>query len=37
MEEGKTDFNLPGLIVLGMVGAGLGAALSFGVRAIGST
>jgi len=31
------DFNALGMIALGLVGAGLGALLSFGVRAIGVT
>jgi hypothetical protein len=33
----RTDFNAPGMITLGLVGAGVGAALAFGVRAIGMT
>jgi hypothetical protein len=37
MQEERAAFNLPGMIALGLVGAGAGALLSFGVRAIGST
>ncbi len=35
--RGPADFNVPGMIALGLAGAGLGAALSFGVRAAGMT
>jgi hypothetical protein len=38
--EGREDrggVNVPGMIALGAAGAGVGAALAFGVRAIGMT
>lgn len=40
MREGRNErggVNVPGMIALGAVGAVLGAALAFGVRAIGMT
>ena len=37
MQGERADLNVPGMIVLGLVGAGIGAALAFGVRAIGMT
>lgn len=37
MQEERSVVNVPGMIALGLVGAGLGAALAFGVRAIGMT
>ena len=33
----RVQLNVPGMIVLGLAGAGLGVALAFGVRAIGVT
>jgi hypothetical protein len=36
-ETTKPERNLPGMIVLGLLGAGAGAALALGARAVGSS